>query len=393
MGWSFVSGLSKHHEVHVITEKEKWEKEIETYLEEHNITNIHFYFIQKKRHRTLRKIWPPSYYWFYKIWQKKAYALAEKLDKKENFDVIHQLNMVGYREPGFLWKIDKPFVWGPIGGTQNVPWHLFAVLNAYGKLFYGGRNVINTIQKHFLNRPKLAAKKKQLALIAATPDIKKDIKKLWGRNSEIITEVGANNFLNITPSHRNENEVFKIVWSGQHTSGKALNILLHSLALLDTKVNWELDVLGVGKETKIWKQLSERLNISEQCNWHGWLPKHDAMHTMQKAHVLCITSLKDLTSTVTIEAVTFGLPVICLNHCGFAHVIDQSCGIKIDLKSLKNIRSDFKHAIEKLYDDEDYRKKLSEGALHRAKDFSWEKKIEKLNSIYTDLLDEDTNHS
>ena len=163
-----------------------------------------FYFIQKKRHRTLRKIWPPSYYWFYKIWQKKAYALAEKLDKKENFDVIHQLNMVGYREPGFLWKIDKPFVWGPIGGTQNVPWHLFAVLNAYGKLFYGGRNVINTIQKHFLSRPKLAAKKNQSTLIAATPDIKKDIKKLWGRNSEIITEVGANNFLNITPSHRND---------------------------------------------------------------------------------------------------------------------------------------------------------------------------------------------
>ena len=28
MGWSFVNGLSKQHEVHVIVEKEKWKKDI-----------------------------------------------------------------------------------------------------------------------------------------------------------------------------------------------------------------------------------------------------------------------------------------------------------------------------------------------------------------------------
>ena len=35
--------------------------------------------------------------------------LGLKLDKKENFDIVHQLNMVGYREPGYLWKIDFQF--------------------------------------------------------------------------------------------------------------------------------------------------------------------------------------------------------------------------------------------------------------------------------------------
>lgn len=386
MGWSFIKGLSDYHEVHVITEKEKWEKDIKQFIEEKNITNIKFYFIRKKRNRTLRKIWPPSYYWFYKAWQKKAYALAKQLDEVENFDIIHQLNMVGYREPGYLWKMDKPFVWGPIGGTQNVPWRVFSVFNMHGKLFYGGRNIINTIQKHVLKRPRLAARKELSTLIAATPDIQSDISKLWGKSSEIITEVGTDISLNIKINNRQVNEALKIVWSGQHTSGKALNILLKSLALLDNKTHWELDVLGIGKETKGWQSLARKLKISNHCHWHGWIPKDEALNIMKNAHVLCITSLKDLTSTITLEAIGLGLPIVCLDHCGFAYVVNESCGIKIKVTRLVDIQEAFKAAIELLYNDENLREKLAIGALKRAKDFSWKGKVEKLNTIYSNLL-------
>lgn len=387
MGWNFIKGLSEYHNVHIITEKEKWEKDIKQYIKEEKITNIHFYFIRKKRHRKLRKIWPPSYYWFYKAWQKKAYYLAKQLDKKENFDIIHQLNMVGYREPGYLWKIDKPFVWGPIGGTQNVPWHLFSVFNIYGKLFYGGRNIINSFQKHFLKRPRLAAKKQPSTLIAATPDIQKDFLKLWGKSSEIITEVGASNFLNVKIAERQPHEALKIVWSGQHTSGKALNILLKSLELLDDGINWQLDILGDGKETNTWKSLAKKLNISSHCKWHGWIPQKDALKIMKNAHILCITSLKDLTSTITLEAISLGLPIICLNHCGFAYVVDNTCGIKIKTESLKTIQSNIKDAIVLLFNNEHLRRQLAEGALKRAKDFSWKSKVKKLNTIYSNLLE------
>lgn len=393
MGWNFVNGLSKCHEVHVITEKEKWEEDIKTFAKTGDVTNIHFHFIKKKRNRTLRKIWPPSYYWFYRSWQKKAYQLAKRLDKEESFDIIHQLNMVGFREPGYLWKMDNPLVWGPIGGTQNVPWHLFSVFNVHGKVFYGGRNILNTIQKHFLRRPRLAAKKENARLIAATPDIQKDILKLWNRSSTIINEIGTNPLLDVTPNDRLANNPLKIVWSGQHTAGKALNILLESLALLDAEVSWQLDILGVGKETKRWKSQAEKLNISQNCKWHGWIPKKEALGVMQKGHLSCITSLKDLTSTVTLESIELGLPIVCLDHCGFAHVVNDICGIKIKVSDIQTIRDDLKKAIESLYYDEPLRKKLSLGALKRAKDFSWKEKIKKINTIYSNLLDETTNHS
>ncbi len=86
MGWNFVTGLSRYHQVHVITEQEKFGLPIEIYLSENQgITeNLKFYFILKKRNRLLRKIWPPSYYWYYRRWQKQAlhwqkYSIKGKL--------------------------------------------------------------------------------------------------------------------------------------------------------------------------------------------------------------------------------------------------------------------------------------------------------------------------
>ena len=106
---------------------------------------------------------------------------------------------------------------------------------------------------------------------------------------------------------------------------------------------------------------------------------------MKQAHVLAITSLYDLTSTVIIEGISLGLPVVTLDHCGFSFVIDETCGIKIPVDNPKKIFINFKLAIQKLYQSESYRKSLAEGALKRAQDFSWEKKIKQLNEVYQKL--------
>jgi len=44
-------------------------------------------------------------------------------------------------------------------------------------------------------------------------------------------------------------------------------------------------------------------------------------------------------------------------------------------------------ALEKLYNDEEYRQQLCNGAIQRAAEFSWGNKIEQLNAIYQNLID------
>jgi glycosyltransferase involved in cell wall biosynthesis len=394
MGWNFISELSKYHRLTVITEKLEFKKDIEKYLENSpKIFNIEFHYIARKHHNTLRKIWPPSYYWFYKIWQKKAFQLALELDIKEDFDMVHQLNMVGYREPGYLWKMKKPFVWGPIGGLENPPWSLLPSLGIKGLIFYTGRNIYNVIQRNFSKRPKQAAKRNNASFIAATPGNHKLMNKLWHTNSEVICEVGQENQgIEIVPTKRiSDKEPLKIIWSGQHTPGKNLPLLLD--ALEKVTVPFELHILGKGVMTNAWKKIVQNKGLVNNCVWYGWIERQKAIDTMSSGHVFCITSISDLTSTVTLEALSYGLPIVCLDHCGFAHVVNDSCGLKIPVTKPIEAINGFKNAIETFYFNEALRQKLAAGALVRSRDFSWEGKIEKLNRIYTKLLSEDTNHS
>lgn len=380
MGWNFVKCLSRLHELHVITES-KFQPDLDKYFSEHPDEKqfFNFYFIRKSRHKKLRKIWPPSYYWFYKAWQKKAYQLALHIDEKENFDLIHQLNMVGYREPGYLWKIDKPFVWGPIGGFGITPWRMLPSMGLHGMIYYGGRNIVNKMQMHLSLRVRNAMRHSD-ELIAATADIQKTIKTLYQRESVIIPEVGLEVFSNSKYACRDDDENLRICWSGQHTPGKALFLLLYALASI-SREDIELHIIGKGSETRKWKELAGKLNL-HHLFWHGWLTKEEAHNIMRKSHLLCITSLKDLTSTVLLEGLSFGLPVIALDHCGFSNVINSSCGMKIAINKKEQIVSDIAEAILELANNESLRRELADGALKRAKEYNWEDKASAICKIY-----------
>lgn len=381
MGWNFVHELSRKHELHVIVEGEKFKGDIDKYYNEHpeEKGTIHFYFLSKVRHRTLRKIWPPSYYWFYNEWQKKAIILAKELDAKEHFDIVHQLNMVCFREPGYLWTLNKPFVWGPIGGFCNSPWRLLSTMGFYGMVYYGMRNLLNLWQMKTICRVKKAVKKSS-QLIAATNEDKIALKRQFGKDAIIIPEVGYEDNPTGVVSQRKDGEDLRICWSGQHTPGKALNILLSALAI-EKRSDVELHVIGKGQKTQEWMSMAERIGL-KKIVWHGWVERCVALQIMQSCHVLCITSLKDLTSTVLLEALSYGMPVIALDHCGFSNVITEKCGIKIAIKNKKQVVADFAEAISKLADDEMFRYKLSEGARERAMEFNWEDKAKLITQIY-----------
>jgi glycosyltransferase involved in cell wall biosynthesis len=67
-------------------------------------------------------------------------------------------------------------------------------------------------------------------------------------------------------------------------------------------------------------------------------------------------------------------------------VVNDSCGIKINVSTPKKASIDLSKSLEKIYVDESLRQSLSQGAFQRAKDFSWDSKIDKLNTIYNELL-------
>lgn len=388
VGWGFVDALSRRHDLWVIVEEEKFRSDIERFLEQNPEyrERVRFFFIRKKRNRLLRKLWPPSYYRYYRQWHMAAYRLAEQLHGSVGFDIVHQLTMVGFREPGYLWKLGIPFVWGPVGGMGLFPWRFLPTVGFYGSMYYLGYNLYNLAQMRFMRRPRLAALAAGCGLITATPENRDGAMTYWGCSSTTISEVGLPDEPVAQIALRSPGEPLRIVWSGQHTPGKALNLGLRALARLPEGIRWEMHILGEGAMTAKWKRLAADMEMSAQCSFHGWLPREEALQRMRQGHVMLITSLRDLTSTVTVEALAGGLPILCLDHCGFGEAVDESCGIKIPVRNPRSAVEGIADAIERLARDEQLRRTLARGALERAQAFSWENKARIIDKIYQSKL-------
>jgi glycosyltransferase involved in cell wall biosynthesis len=191
----------------------------------------------------------------------------------------------------------------------------------------------------------------------------------------------------IIPALRNEK--LKICWSGLHIPRKSLNLLIEVLSNSFHKDGIELHIIGEGPCTKKWKKYANKLKL-DNLQWYGWVKREKAVTIMQSCHIFAITSLSDANSTVLMEALSVGLPVIALNHLGFANIVNDTCGIKIPIHSKKQVVTDFAKAIDFLFENDDVRVDLAYGALRRAQDFTWEKKAEIINEIYNRVINHET---
>lgn len=396
VGWGWVKALSASHQVWVIT-AEFHRAAIETAVRRapHFYSTLSFHYVRPKPWHYAptatwrfieRSVFKPVMNYAYRLWQKDAFPVAKALHREINFDIVHQLTYVGFRFPGQLWKLDMPFVWGPIGGLENTPWRFLPQMGWRGWLYYAGRNIINTFDKKYLPGPRKAFRKADGGIIAATGGIRREIKRWYGIESRVICEIGPPAEKAACHSIRRPGEVLRLSWSGEHLPGKALPLLLHALSQLPPTVRWQLEILGTGPCTNKWKQLARKIDVSHGCRWSGRRPRADAVQRVHLSHIFIITSLKDLTSTVLVEALAQGVPVICPDHCGFSDMVMDDCGIKIPIKTPLQFITDLADTIAQLAKDEIHRRQLAAGALKRMTNFTWEQKAEQVDRIYRYMI-------
>jgi len=392
VGWGWVEAIARHHDLWVLTaayHRDDIERACASGVP--HLERVRFVYVKHKRWhyaptatwRLIEGSWlKPVMNEAYRCWLRDAYKLGRSLHRDVRFDLVHQLTYIGYRFPGHLWKLDVPFVWGPTAGMADTPWRLLPIMGIGGAIYYAGRNLINAWHRRFLRGPRLAFRKAAGHVISPTQEAHDDIRRLYGVESEVICEIGPPAERATAHSVRQPGETLRLSWSGQHLPGKALPLLLKALAKLPTDFDWRLDILGEGPCSARWRRLAGALGLSEKCQWHGLVPRKEAVALVHDSHVFVITSLKDLTSSVLLEALSQGVPVICLNHCGFRDVVTDNCGIKVLVTDRRGIESGLAAAIAALDRDEPFRRRLAQGALARVRDFSWEEKAEKVSRIY-----------
>jgi glycosyltransferase involved in cell wall biosynthesis len=248
-------------------------------------------------------------------------------------------------------------------------------------LHFLARNLLNDRDRRFSQAPKLAFAKAAGGIIAATTGIQKEIGRFYGHDSIVISEIGLPPVTRQTPVERLPSEPLTLLWCGLFLPGKALQFLLSALKMLPADLNWRLTIIGNGPCSAKWRRLAWANGIGDRCDWLGQVPRQTVLQKMQTSHVLVITSVYDLTSTVLVEALANGLPVICPDHCGFTDAITPECGIRVPASSKRVLIAGLRDAIIRMY-DENSRRRLADGALHRSLDYEWDRKARAVSNIY-----------
>lgn len=384
--WQVIRRLAEWHELWVVTEATQYQKETQAYLAEHPAISKHLHFIfvprdtPRRPYRT-RPVLPIGDVQAYKRWQRRVFSTGESLHRDINFDVVHLLRRDSFREPGFCWRLPVPFVWGPTGGTNGVPWCLMSVLGVRGFLLHAVRNVITQAQLRFNPRVRAAARRASF-LIAQTAYDQRRFREVFSINAVLAHEQATHPLDAVNHRSYDGRRALAVAWVGRCVALKGMPILLKALKNPFLRGRVSLHIAGDGPYRDRWSAWAARLGIADQCEWHGWLSQDKTIEMLKKCDVLAFTSLLEATSTTVMQALSVGLPVISLNHCGFGDVLDDTCGIVIRIASFRRVVRDFSSAIAYLVNNPEAIERLSCGAHEMALRHTWDHLAHTISQVY-----------
>lgn len=125
-----------------------------------------------------------------------------------------------------------------------------------------------------------------------------------------------------------------------------------------------------------------RFNGLASVTLRSGIPEADLVHLYQQADLL-LQPLHDTTAnTAILEAIACGLPVIASDVGGVRDYIDETCSVLVPPRDAEAMAK----AARELLGDADRRMELSEGAYQKAQEYRWEKVIDDLMRVYTEVL-------
>lgn len=389
IGWHWSIELAKYCKVIVITEGEFWENIEKALAELPQKDNLTFIY-NNVSDRVRKMCWNQGdwrFYFYYRKWQMKTLEIAREICEKERIDIIHQLNMQGFREPGLLWKIKGPkYVWGPVGGMGLIPMAYLKGEPLKKKIYFRVKNIINSLQSRYQPNVRHTVERADV-LLASTPDEQRIFKEIYHRDSYFLNDTGCELNMLAHDWSRTDNAPLDILWVGKFDFRKQLALAIRVIGEL-RDLNVRLNIVGGGPNENDYKRLAEELGVTDKCIFHEILPNEKVLKMMQLMDFLFFTSIKEGTPTVIPEAISSGLPIVCFDTCGFGPIVDESIGKKIKITNPEQSVKDFADVIRHICHHRELLPQMSEKCGLKQQGLSWSHKAEFVVEIYEKLLTE-----
>lgn len=388
VGWNWVIELSQIADLVVITRRNN-RNSIEAANGHYDSHRLRFIYFDLSDSIQLFKRQERGLYGYYMLWQWGAFRNVKKILKQESFDYVMHLSFGSIWLPTFMHRLPVPFIWGPIGGGEAVPWPLIRSLPVKARLSQYIRHLL--IATFRFNPLYLRITRKAKVILARTNDTAILFRPRYKHKIFTILETAISETLVHKIVRRDnptiESEQITAIYTGRLIGLKNLGMAIAAVSISrKLGCNVKLIVVGDGPLRSELESTAARFDVSDAIIFKGKLSQDEVISELAKSDIYLFPSLKEGGAWSLMEAMAVGLPVICVETSGMAVVTDDESAIRVKPGQPDIMVNDFANALVTLANSASLRKAMGGKAKDRIeKHFRWHHKRQFMHELLSQL--------
>jgi glycosyltransferase involved in cell wall biosynthesis len=337
VGWHWaLEAMHAGHEVWVVTRRNN-RPAIEAATASRAFPSPHFEYLDLPRPFLWlkRNLGHPGLLAYYYLWQLALAFTARRLHRSAAFDVAHHVTFVNDSLPSGLCSLPIPFVWGPIGGSTHVlPESVELDLPRYARRHELVRRSLQSALRRL--DPFVALTRRRAAIILVyTREALEGLFTTERQRARAVVHIGISaDHPHRSTGHASVSQArLHILSGGRLVHWKGLDLLIEGFAKFvrtDPTSDARLIFTGTGRYESRLRELADREGIGDYVRFVGRLPRReDVLELMEGCDLFALPTLRDGPPVALLEAMAFGLPVLCLDLGATSELVPDDVGIKI----------------------------------------------------------------
>jgi len=256
-------------------------------------------------------------HWYYDRWQRQLSDVVVRLDHEFDFDVVHHVTFANYWTRCGAAILNKPLVWGPVGGGVDTPLPLAHLLGWRGLGRDGARLLLRSAAQAtpWVRRCRRAA----AVVLAQNPETSRRIAVAERRPPEILANALA--VAAELPPQRGPRSC-DVIFAGRLIPYKAAVLAVSAMRFI-RHPHATLHIYGHGPEHDRIAAWVRRYGLSARVRLAGAIPRAALLEHIGLAGVVLHTALHDDSPLSMAEALALGTPVVYLSRGGPPVLADQ----------------------------------------------------------------------
>lgn len=392
VAWNYILEMSKENELTILYGCAGSElgdnSDLQEWMESNSLPNVKFEFVKPNIFSRILN-WPNkkgyfiySYFPAYRIWHKTAYKRAKKLiSNGESFDLIHYLGPIGYREQGYLWKINLPYMRGPMGGLLNTNKLLLNNTGTKERIHQFIRTLTGHISTKF-NRTIREALNSTDMVITATTEDQNALKRMYNIDSIYMPENCLRKKPQLNYEKFNKYKHIRLITVGTLDGRKNNMLLLKALHRMKHITEIEVNIVGDGPLNGILREYVINNKLSNVVIFHGRIDRKSVESLFTTCHLNILTSIMEANTTVIWEAMEAGVPTLSLDHCGMHDTVTSTAGFPIKIDIEEHLIQNIADTLDMICENPNILIEKAQNVITEASKYLWQERRKKFNQLY-----------